>query len=365
MPGELSLLVFAFTLLVVLLAFGLGYVAIFFRLQPVFLLPLSVGLLLGNLPALSLPQTLGPFWHTLQAGLDSGLYVALILLGWGAGANLGFLIAHPRKLLWGLVTPVAFLLVLLLARLLGFTAGQSGSIALIGGGDGISAAFLATQLAPELSGPISLAAFSLVGLYFLLQPGLVRLLTTRQERMLRLSPTRKVTRRESLIFAVAGFLFTILFIPRAALLTGMFFLGAIIRESGVLDRLSRTLANRLAEIMALLLGLAAGSRCQALALISMDFLTIIILGLLALLLANALVILAIKAVNLFLREKINPLLGAAALGLVPDAAHLTQVICRREDPHGNIYPQALALSQAALLISTLTAGLLWSILGRG
>jgi oxaloacetate decarboxylase beta subunit len=365
MLGELHLIAFALTLLVTALALVLGYVAVVHRLQSVFLLPLAVGLLLGNLPALSLVQVLGPFWHTLQAGLDSGLYVALILLGWGAGGNLGSLIAHPRQMLLGLLTPLAFFAVLLLAHALGFNLAQAGSIALIGGGDGLSASFLATQLAPELSGPVSLAAFTLVGLLFLVQPVLVRLLTTRQERMLHLPPTRKITRREGLLFAVAGFLITILIVPHAALLTGMFFLGAMIKESGVLDRLSRTLANRLAEIMALLLGLAVGSRCQAATLISLDFGVIILLGLVSLSLANVVVILGIKLVNLFLEKKINPLLGIAAVGLVPDAAHLAQVLCRKEDPLGNLYPHALASSQAALLIATLTAGLLWSILGRG
>jgi len=155
---------------------------------------------------------------------------------------------------------------------------------------------------------------------------------------------------------------TLLLVPRATLLTGMFFLGCIIKESGVMDRLARTLANRLAEIMSLLLGLAVGSRCSPPALFNLTFLKILLIGLLALMLATLVVTLVVKLLNLCRSRKINPWVGAAALGWVPDAAHLVQVLSRQEDPHVNLYPHALAVSQAALLGATLTAGLLWSIL---
>ena len=363
MSGEMSLLPLALWVFMALVALGLGYLAVAYRLQPVFLLPLAAGLLLGNLPHLDFVESLAPFFQILQGGLDSGLYLALIFLGWGAGANLSNLIAHPRQLLLGLLTPLAFLTVMMMGWSLGLTPSQAGSVALIGGGDSLSATFLVTQIAPELTGPVSLAAFTLVGLQFWLQPHLVRLLTTRQERLLHMPPLRKVSRRENLLFAAAGLILTLILIPRAALLTGMFFLGNLLKESGVVDRLARTLANRLAEIMALLVGLTVGSRCQAWQLLSLTFVKIMVLGLAALLLATLVVILAIKVLNRFTARKINPLVGAAALGLVPDAAHLVQIICRQEDPHGNIFPHALASNQAALLTATLTAGLLWSILG--
>jgi len=350
---------------VAVLALGLGFVAVTYRLQPVFLLPLAVGLLLGNLPQSDLANLLAPFFQILQSGLDSGLYPALILLGWGAGANLSFLVAHPAQLILGLLTPLAFFAVFYLGWLVGLTPAQSGAVSLIGGGDGLSAVFLASQVAPELIGPVCLAAFSLVGLQFWFQPFLIRRITTRQERMLSMPPTRKVARRENLLFAVAGLILTLVLVPRAILLTGMFFLGCVIKESGVLDRLSRTLANRLAEIMALLLGLAAGSRCPSGILFSVTFVKVLLLGLAALMLATLVATLIVKAINLFRDQKINPWVGAAAVGWVPDAAHLVQVICRQEEPRCNIYPHALASSQAALLAATLTAGLLWGILGGG
>jgi Na+-transporting methylmalonyl-CoA/oxaloacetate decarboxylase beta subunit len=181
--------------------------------------------------------------------------------------------------------------------------------------------------------------------------------------MLRMPPSRKVSRRESLWFAGAGLVLTLILVPWAALLTGMFFLGNILKEAGVMDRLARTLSNRLADILIVLLGLAVGSQCQASLIFSLAFLKILFLGLVALLLATAVVILGIKAFNLFSSQKINPLLGAAALGLIPDAAQMVQILGRREDPHNNLFYHALASSQAALLASTLTAGLLWSILG--
>jgi len=363
MPGETSLLQLGLWVLMAILALGLMYVAVIFRLQPVFLLPLAAGLLFANLPIPALNAALAPFFLTLQSGLNSGLYPALIFLGWGAGANLTYLIAHPRLLVLGLLTPIAFFAVLFLGWGLGLPPSQAGSAALIGGGDGLSAIFLAAKIAPELTGPISLAAFTLIGLYFWLQPFLVDLLISKQERMLRMLPSRKVSRRESLLFSGAGLVLTLILVPWAALLTGMFFLGNILKEAGVVDRLARTLSNRLADIVALLLGLAVGSQCHVSLIFSLAFIKIILLGLAALFLANILVILAIKVVNLFASQKINPLIGAAALGLAPDAAQMVQILGRREDPQSNLFYHALASSQAALLAATLTSGLLWSILG--
>jgi len=363
MPGETSLLQLGLWVLMAVLALGLIYVAIFFRLQPVFLVPLAAGLLFTNLPIPALNAALAPFFLTLQGGLNSGLYPALIFLGWGAGANLTYLIAHPRLLVLGLLTPIAFFAVLFLGWGLGLPPSAAGSAALIGGGEGLAATFLAAKIAPELTGPISLAAFSLTGLYFWLQPFLVDLLTSKQERMLRMPPSRKVSRRESLLFAGAGLLLTLILVPWAALLTGMFFLGNILKEAGVVDRLARTLSNRLLDIVAMLLGLAVGSQCHVSLILSLAFSKIILLGLVALVAANMLVILALKVVNLFSSRKINPLIGAAALGLVPDAAQMVQIIGRREDPQNNLFYHALAASQAALLAATLTSGLLWSILG--
>lgn len=362
MPPELVLNLVLSTFMAVL-ALVLVYVAITYRLQPVFLLPLAAGLLLANLPAPGLAESLAPFLRIFEGGLYSGLYPALIFLGWGAGANLTYLIAHPRHLCLGLLTSVAFVAILVVGWSVGLSPHQAAGIALIGGGDGLSATFLAARLAPELVGPVCLAAFTLTGLNFWLQPPLVGLLTTRQERMLRMPPARKVSKRENLLFAVAGLLLTLVLMPQAALLTGMFFLGNLLKESGAVDRLSRTLSNRLAEIVAVLLGLAVGSRCRAVDLLSLTFVKILLLGLAALLLATMVVLLAIKVVNLFSSKKINPLIGAAALGLVPDAAQVVQIMGRREDAHNNLFYHALASSQAALLSATLTAGLLWSILG--
>jgi len=363
MPGDTSLLQLGLWVLMAILAMGLMYVAVVYRLQPVFLIPLATGLLFVNLPIPSFTRALYPFFVTLQSGLYSGLYPALIFLGWGAGANLTYLIAHPRLLVLGLLTPLAFFAVLFLGWGLGVDPQMAGCAALVGGGDGLSATFLAGQIAPQVTGPVSLAAFTLTGVYFRVQPFLVHLLTSKQERMLRLPPIRKVSRRENLLFAGAGLLLTLILVPWAALLTGMFFLGNILKESGVMDRVARTLSNRLAEIVIVLLGLAVGSQCQVSVIFSLTFIKIIILGMVSLVLATAVVILAIKAVNLFSSQKINPLIGAAALGLVPDAAQIVQIMGRQEDPGNNLFYHALASSQAALLAATLTSGLLWSILG--
>lgn len=359
MPGETSLLQFGLWVPMAILAGGLVYLAVAYRLQPAFLIPLAAGLLMANLP---IPAPL-PFSILLQNGLGSGLYPALIFLGWGAGANLTYLIAHPRLLVLGLLTPLAFLAILFLGWGLGVDPRLAGAAALVGGGDGLSAAFLAARIAPEAVGPVALAAFTLTGLYFRVLPFLVQILTSKQERMLRLPPVRKVSRRESLIFAGVGLLLTLILVPRAAILTGMFFLGNILKESGVVDRLARTLSNRLAEIVMVLLALAVGSRCHVSVIFSLLTIKIFILGMASLVLAATIVILAIKAVNLFSARKINPLIGAAAIGLTPDAAQVVQIMGRGEDPGNNLFYHALAAGQAALLAATLTSGLLWSILG--
>ena len=363
MPGEITLLQLGLWVLMAALAVGLFYIAIVFRLHPVFLIPLAAGLLFVNIPIPGLTASLAPFFLTLQGGLSSGLYPALIFLGWGAGANLTYLIAHPRLLVLGLLTPIAFLLILFLGWALGLPLPQAGSVALVGGGDGLAATFLVAKIAPEVTGPVALAAFTLTGLYFWLQPYLVDLLVSKQEGMLRMPPSRKVSRRESLLFAGAGLVLTLILMPWASLLAGMYFLGNIIKEAGVADRLARTLSNRLADILIVLLGLAVGSQCHASLIFSLTFVKIIVLGLASLLLATGVVILAIRVHNLFSSQKINPLIGAASLGLIPDAAQMVQIMGRREDAHNNLFYHALASSQAALLASTLTSGLLWSILG--
>jgi sodium ion-translocating decarboxylase beta subunit len=363
MPGQISLLVLGNWAFMTMVALGLAYLAIGQRIHPNFLIPAAAGILLANLPLPGIDAALAAFLRFFQSGLDAGVYPALILLCRGAGMDLGYLIAHPRQLFLGLLGTFAFLAITALGWFWGLPLPQAGGGALIGSGDGVPAIFLTGLLAREVVGPVGLTAFALVGLLPRLQNPLVQLVTTRQERMLRMPPTRKVTRRENLLFAVAGLVLTALLIPGAMALTGMFFLGNVLRESGVLERLSRTLTNRLGEILVMLLGLAVGTSCQAADFLSVTYAKIVVLGLGALTLVSLVGILAIKVGNLFFSQKINPLVGAAAVGLVPDAAQVAQILGRREDPHNNLYSHALASNQAALLAATLTSGLLWGILG--
>ncbi len=365
MAWDLELASLLYFLLALGLAAGLAAIALHFRLQPVFLLPAAVGLLVANLPGRELAAAWAPFLALLRQGLDSGLFFALIFLGWGAGTSLGPLLAHPRKLLLGLLPPLGFLPVFWLGAWAGLLPGEAAGAALVGGGEGLAALFLATRLAPELAGPLGVAVFPLVGAQLLVQPHLLRLLTSRAERLRRAAPTRKVSRRETLLFAAAGLILTLVLAPRAFLLTGMFFVGVLIKESGVADRLARTLANRLAEIMAALLGLTVGCLCPLAQVLTLTLVKVLVLAFAALTLAPLAVLILIKAVNPLVGYSLNPLLAAAAVGLTPDAAHLAQLACRREDPQGNILQPALALNQAAFLTATLTAGLLWGIVGGG
>lgn len=364
MPGELGLLNLALSGVMALLALGLVFIAVVYRVQPGFLMPAAAGLFLANLPLPQINAVLAPFLHYLQSGLAHGVYPSLIILCRGAGFDLSYLIAHPRQLFLGMLNSLAFLGMLILGWHLGLNLPLAGGTALIGSGDGVPSIFLMGHLDLGQVGPVGLAAFGLSGLALRIQPTLVRLLTTRRERLIRMPPIRRVARRENLLFAVVGLILTGLLVPGAMVLTGLFFLGNLLRESGVAERLSRTLANRLGDILVMLLGLAVGSSCRARDLLSVTFGKILVLGVLALVLVTTVAVMAIKVTNLFSSQKINPLVGAANLGgLVPDAAQVAQVLGRQEDPHNNLYSHALASSQAALVAATLTAGLFLSILG--
>lgn len=350
----------AFVMALVLL---LLYLAIGKRLRPHFLLPLTAGMILANPPYPDLLGHVKPLLDILHAGLDSGLYPALIFLGWGAAADLSSLIAHPRQVVLAMAAPLGILLTILAAWAGGLSPGAASAISLIGGADGLSAIFLVTRLDPELAGPLGLVAFLAIGLLPVIQPPLMRLLTSPRERMIYMTPMRKVTKRENLGFAIAGLLITGLLIPRAILLTGMFFVGNIIRESGVSDRLGRTLSVGMTDVVVVLLGLDLGARCQARYLLNLNFIKLWLFGLLALALVTIMGIVTIKLANRFSDQKINPLVGAAAVGLVPEAAQIAQFVSRQEDPHNYLYIHALASNLAGLLASTLTAGLLWGLWG--
>jgi carboxybiotin decarboxylase len=362
---DAGLLGYAIWIVMTALALGTIYAAIVHRIHPTFLIPLAAGMILVNVPAPGLQAGFAPFIAALQYPWDHGIYPPLILFCLGAGLDLSYLIAHPRQLWVGLLSPLAFMVLMFLGWQLGLTPPEAGISSLVAGGDGgVSAIFLSGRFAPDLVGPVGLTGAILAILLPLVQPLLAQVFTTRQERMIRMPATRKVAKRENILFTAAGLVLTSILVPGAMLLTGMFFLGNLLKESGVVERLARTLSNRLGDILVALLGLAVGSRCLAANILSLTFLKVIFVGLVALLLVSLAGIMAIKAANLFTAKKTNPLVGGAALGLPPHAAQVIQIIGRREDPHNNLFPHALASSQAGLLAATLTAGLLWSILGR-
>jgi oxaloacetate decarboxylase beta subunit len=350
-------------LLMTALALGLVYLAAAQRLYPSFLLPLAVGLLLANLPPHA-PAALAYFREAAQYPWLRGLYPPVIFLCFGAGIDLSPLLAHPRQLFLGLLQPLIFLALLALGIAMGLSPQAAASGVLASGGDGgVSALFLAGWFAPDLAGPIGLTAAVLVALLPYVQPPLCWIFTTPKERLIRMAATRKVAKRETMLFALAALVIISLALPGALPLAGMFFLGNLLKESGVVERLARTLTNRVGEVAVALLGLAVGSRASAAAILSLAMLKVLALGLAALVGATVLGVLAVKVSNLFCRNKINPLVGAAVIGLPPYAAQVAQMTGRREDPHSNLFAHAQATSQAAMLAATLTAGLLWGILG--
>lgn len=334
--------------------------------EPLLLLPIGFGCIVGNLPSIS-SMAIGVYdqgsvLYYIYFGVSQGIFPPLIFLGIGAMTDFSIMLSSPRLVLLGAAAQTGIFLTLIGALYLGFTPAESGAIGIIGGADGPTAIFLAAKLAPHLLGAIAIAAYSYMALVPVIQPPVMKLLTTRKERLIRMKPPREVSQREKIIFPIAAFLICALLAPGAIGLLGMLFFGNLLKESGVTERLAQTARTSMVDIVTILLGFSVGCSTQAQTFLTPQSVLIFSLGALSFAVATASGVLFAKLLNLFTKDKINPLVGAAGVSAVPDSARVVQMMGQREDPNNYLLMHAMAPNVAGVIGSAVGAGVLWSVL---
>ncbi len=340
--------------------------AIIKHYEPLLLVPIGFGVIVGNLavvPGMSIGvYDEGSVLYYLYFGVSGGVYPPLIFLGIGAMTDFSTLLSNPKLVLLGAAAQIGIFLTLIGALYLGFTPAEAGSIGIIGGADGPTAIFLSSQIAPHLLGPIAIAAYSYMALVPVIQPPIMKALTTREERLIRMKAPRKVSKREKILFPVGMFIITALIAPGSIVLIGMLAFGNLLKESGVTERLAQTARTSLIDIVTILLGFCVGASTQAQTFLTPQSLGIFALGALAFAIATASGLLAAKGMNLVAKEKINPLVGAAGVSAVPDSARVVQHVGQEEDPNNFLLMHAMAPNVAGVIGSAIAAGILWSVL---
>ena len=396
-------------LIMIGISFVLMYLAIVKKFEPLLLLPIAFGMLMTNLPGAEMfheilfagghvhwelfggaPVTaefvagLEGITDTLRAsfegligttvtpglvdylylGVKLGIYPCLIFLGVGCMTDFGPLIANPKSLLLGAAAQLGIFMTYAGCRLSGlFTAAQASSIGIIGGADGPTAIFVTTRLAPELLGPIAVAAYSYMALVPVIQPPIMRLLTTKKERQIVMKPLRQVSRKEKILFPIVITVFVSLLVPSAAPLVACLMLGVLFKETGVVDRLSKTAQNELMNIVTIFLGISVGCTATASTFLSPKTLVIMAMGVVAFGFGTAGGVVLAKIMNLFLKEKINPLIGSAGVSAVPMAARVSQVQGQKENPGNFLLMHAMGPNVAGVIGSAIAAGVLMALFG--
>lgn len=343
------------------------YLGIAKHYEPLLLVPIGFGILIGNIPVfkglgLSLYES-NSVLHYLYFGVTSGTYPCLIFLGIGAHTDFSTLLARPVLMLLGAAAQMGIFLTFLGALAIGFAPKEAASIGIIGGADGPTAIFLSAKLAPHLIGPIAVAAYSYMALVPVIQPPIMRLLTTRKERLIRMEELRVVSKREKIVFPVIGFLLCCFIAPAALPLLGMLFFGNLLKECMVAERLAHAARTSIIDTVTILLGITVGASTQADVFLTPQSVGIFALGAASFCIATASGLLFAKFMNLFLRKKINPLLGAAGVSAVPDSARVVQMIGQAEDPTNFLLMHAMAPNISGVIGSAIGAGILWSFLG--
>jgi oxaloacetate decarboxylase beta subunit len=355
-------------LAMIAIACGLLYLGIVRKYEPLLLVPISFGMLLANLPLTGLllpeePGRIGGLLSYISFGLEKGIYPPLIFLGIGALTDFGPLIANPVTLLLGAAAQLGIFTTFAGAYLLGFSAPQSGAIGIIGGADGPTAIFVASRLAPELLGSIAIAAYSYMALVPIIQPPIMKLLTTKKERAVVMKQLRPVSKTEKIIFPIAVIIISGLLLPSAAPLLGMLMFGNLLRESGVTERLSRTAQTELNNIIVILLGLSVGAKATAEYFLTWNTILIIVLGLAAFAFGTAGGVLMGKLLYLITGGKINPLIGSAGVSAVPMAARVSQTLGKEANPNNYLLMHAMGPNVAGVIGSAVAAGIFLAILG--
>ncbi|MCR5313050.1 MAG: sodium ion-translocating decarboxylase subunit beta [Bacteroidaceae bacterium] len=375
---------------IVMLAIGclLLYLAIHKKYEPLLLLPIAFGMILTNLPGANLYHTElwngdflnpeSPYYHSyghilteggildwLYIGVKGGIYPCLIFIGVGAMTDFGPLIANPKSLLLGAAAQIGIFATFIVMQMefLGFTPAQAASIGIIGGADGPTAIFLTTKLAPELLGPVAVAAYSYMALVPVIQPPIMKFLTTEEERKIRMSQLRTVSKKEKIIFPIIVAIIVSLVLPSAAPLIGCLMLGNLMKESCVVDRLSDTVQNALNNIVVIFLGITVGATASADAFLNLQTISILCVGIIAFGCGSAGGVLLAKFMNLFLKEKINPLIGSAGVSAVPMAARVSQTVGQQADSRNFLLMHAMGPNVAGVIGSAVAAGVLLSFLG--
>ena len=359
------------------------YLAIVKQFEPLLLLPIAFGMLLTNLMGAGIfHEELFADGHVhwdmfkasnaitpglvdyLYLGVKLGIYPCLIFVGVGAMTDFGPLIANPKSLLLGAAAQVGIFATYIGAYYLGFTPQEAGSIGIISGADGPTAIFTTTLLAPHLLGPIAVAAYSYMALVPVIQPPIMKALTTKKERMIVMKELRPVSKIEKIVFPIIVTVFVALLVPSAAALVGCLMLGNLLKESGVCERLSKTVQNELMNIVTVFLGVSVGATATASTFLSLQTIKIIVMGVVAFGVATAGGVLLAKFMNLFLKEKINPLIGSAGVSAVPMAARVSQKVGQEENPGNFLLMHAMGPNVAGVIGSAIAAGALIAMLAK-
>ena len=376
-------------LIMIAVACLLLYLAIVKKFEPLLLLPIAFGMLLTNLPGAEMyheqifanghvdwaflgdPKQCGLLDY-LYLGVKLGIYPCLIFMGVGAMTDFGPLIANPKGLIFGAAAQLGIYIAFILALAMGnsawftntlgidFTANAAASIGIIGGADGPTAILVTSKLAPELLGPIAVAAYSYMALVPVIQPPIMKALTTKEERMIEMKQLRAVSKTEKILFPIVVTIFVALLVPPATPLVGALMLGNLARESGVVDRISKTMQNELINIVTIFLGLSVGATATASTFLTWKTIAIIILGVIAFGGGTAGGVLLVKFVNLFTKDKINPLIGSAGVSAVPMAARVSQVVGQKENPKNFLLMHAMGPNVAGVIGSAIAAGVFLS-----
>ena len=355
---------------IIMICVGLAfiYLAIAKEFEPMLLIPIGFGILVGNVafaPGYQIGvYESGSVLNYLYFGVLQGIYPPLIFLGIGAMTDFSALISNPKLILIGAAAQLGIFGAYCLALALGFSPTEAGAIAIIGGADGPTAIFLSSKLAPDLMGAIAIAAYSYMALVPVIQPPVMKLLTNKKERLIRMKPPRAVSKTEKVIFAIAGMLLTTFIVPSGLPLLGMLFFGNLLKESGVTKRLADTAKGPMIDIVTILIGLTVGASTQATTFLTFKSVGIFMLGAASFVVATFGGVMFVKIINLFLKEgnKINPLIGNAGVSAVPDSARVSQVVGLEYDKTNHLLMHAMGPNVAGVIGSAVAAGILLSFL---
>ncbi len=346
------------------------YLAITKEYEPLLLVPIGFGMLVGNIPfmegmGIGYREDLSVL-NILYHGVRYGWFPPLVFLGIGAMTDFSTLLSNPKLLFLGAAAQLGIFTTLFGAIFLGFTPAEAGAIGIIGGADGPTAIFLSSKLAPDLLGAIAVSAYSYMALVPVIQPPIMKLLTTNKERLIRMKPPRQVTKREKILFPVVGFLATAFIVPSALNLLGMLFFGNLLKESGVTERLANTARNGLIDTVTIILGFIVGVSTEARSFLTPQSIKIFALGAASFAVATAGGVLFAKVMNLFLSKenRVNPLIGAAGVSAVPDSARVVHVVGQEYDKTNYLLMHAMGPNVAGVIGSAIAAGVLWSALTK-